>query len=150
MALCLAIALPGCVSDEAAPLPTRLPPPPRQASGLQIRLGFGAEADVDLFVTDPDLETVYFGNNPSRGGGVLERDLRCGGPEPRTEVVKLRKATPGPYRVGIEYARSCTFRARSVTYSVEARAAGLEWNAEAEIAPGEFQNRALEFELQRD
>lgn len=137
----------GCLSGPAAP-PS--PSEPVTAEDLEVRLTFSAEADLDLFVTDPAHETVYFGNNPSRGGGVLERDLRCGAAEPRTEVVILRNATPGLYRVGIEYARSCTFRARNVNYSIEAHVAGREWKAEAEIAPSEFRNRALEFEIASD
>jgi len=28
-------------------------------------------------VTDPLLETVYFGNSPSTHGGRLDRDVRC-------------------------------------------------------------------------
>ena len=147
VALCLAIALPGSVSDEAAPLPTRFPPPPRQASGLQIRLVFGAEADVDLFVTDPDLETLYFGNNPSLGGGVLAEDIRCNAATPHAEVVTFGNARPGRYRVGVEHARRCTRSRLPVPYRVEVLSGESNWSVEGELAPGAFDNRVVEFDL---
>ena len=147
VALCLAIALPGCLSGAVAPLPTRLSPPPRQAASLQIRLVFGAEADVDLFVTDPDLETVYFGNNPSLGGGVLAEDIRCNAVTPRAEVVTFRHARPGRYRVGVEHARRCKRLRLPVPYRVEVLADESNWSVEGEIAPGAFDNRVLEFDL---
>ena len=53
--------------------------------GLRVELVFSDDADLDLYVTGPDLETVYFANTPTRAGGALERDLRCDG-EPGTRV----------------------------------------------------------------
>ena len=41
----------------------------RQAgSGVTVQLAFGEEADLDLYVTDPLLETVYFARHESRTG----------------------------------------------------------------------------------
>lgn len=72
-----------------------------------MRLAFGADADLDLYVTDPAQETVYFANSPSRSGGALAEDVRCGAPEPRVEVVHFPDPKPGVYRVGVDYPEHC-------------------------------------------
>jgi uncharacterized protein YfaP (DUF2135 family) len=117
--------------------------------GVRIRLIFGAEADLDLYVTDPALETVYFGNNPSLGGGVLTRDLRCDAAAPRREVVTFRVAESGRYRVGVEYARGCARWSRSETapYRIEVFSDESVWTAAGAVAPGGFDNIAFEFDL---
>lgn len=112
-----------------------------------MRLVFGAGADLDLFVTDPNLETVYFGNNPSLGGGVLATDVRCEDPAPRVEVVTFREAASGRYRVGVSHARGCTRLRRTAPYRVEVLSPESVWRAEGEIDPGGFDNEVLEFEL---
>jgi hypothetical protein len=147
LALLLAFALPGCIATRADPpagTPPSAPPPP---GGLQVRLVFGDSADLDLFVTDPSLETTYFGNNPSRAGGTLAQDIRCDDDAPRVETVTFRAAHAGRYRVAVDHARACGRQRGPVPYRIEAVAGEREWRAEAEIAPGKFQNRALEFEL---
>ena len=143
----LSIALLGCASQGAAPLPAPVPSRPLPPRSLQVRLIFGEEADLDLFVTDPDLETVYFGNNPSLGGGVLAEDVRCDRAAPRGEVVTFLDARSGRYRVGIEHARSCTRLRRTVPYRVEVLTGGSTWQVEGEIAPAAFDNRVVEFDL---
>ena len=80
------------------------PPPPRT---LRVRLSFPDWADLDLFVTDPAQETVYFANTPSRSGGRLERDVRCGDRGARIESVVFPEAAPGRYRIGVDYPRRC-------------------------------------------
>lgn len=114
----LAAALAGC----AAPTPRAPSPPdpveldalaatldaaPPPTGTLRVRLAFADGADLDLFVTDPAQETVYFANSPSRAGGQLERDVRCGDPGPRIETVVFRAAAPGRYRIGVDHPRRC-------------------------------------------
>jgi len=118
----------------------------RMPGQLEIQLHFGEPADLDLFVTDPDAETVYFGNNPSRGGGQLDADLRCdAGPE-RVETIRFARPDPGRYRVGVEYNRSCRFRRSPAPYRVEIRGDALQLEREGEISPGRFEPIVLEFE----
>ena len=85
--------------------------------------------------------------SPSLGGGVLSKDVRCDAAAPRTEVVTFRDARPGRYRVGVEYAQSCALRRRNAPYRLEVLAGEASWHAESEIAPGSFDNVALEFVL---
>ena len=81
---------------------------PAPASGsLRIRLAFGEAADLDLFVSDPLQETVYFANDASKSGGTLLSDQRCGSPGPRVEVVEWPEPPPGRYRIGIDFPKGC-------------------------------------------
>lgn len=87
----------GLLAEAPAPAP----------GSLRIRLAFGEAADLDLFVSDPLQETVYFANDTSKSGGSLLLDQRCGSPGPRVEVVEWRAPPPGRYRIGIDFPRSC-------------------------------------------
>lgn len=82
--------------------------PPAAPGALRVQLAYGAEADLDLYVTDPLEETVYYANTPGRTGGGLVEDLRCVHPSPRTETVDYpAPLAPGRYRVGVDYAHAC-------------------------------------------
>jgi hypothetical protein len=75
---------------------------------LTVRLAFGSSADLDLYVTDPLGETVYYANTPSRIGGALIEDRRCVHDAPRVETVHFAAPlTPGRYRVGVDYPHAC-------------------------------------------
>src|SRR5439155_1284410 len=89
------------------------PPPPRPAppepprSGVTVTLRWTAPVDLDLYVTDPSLETVYFANPRTASGGVLERDARCAGREPGEQAERAtwrwrarRPSTPTPTAAG--------------------------------------------------
>jgi hypothetical protein len=83
------------------------PAPALEAAELRVRLAFDSAVDLDLYVTDPSQETVYFANNPSRSGGRLDADVRCDAATPRIETVRFRSAPAGRYRVGVDYPESC-------------------------------------------
>jgi len=56
--------------------------------------------DVDLWVTDPANERVYYGNRRSKIGGELDIDITTGyGPETFTQ----KAALPGEYLVQVQY-----------------------------------------------
>ena len=122
---------------------------------LEIELRFSEAADLDLFVTDPSQEAVYFGNNPSLAGGHLDRDQGCRDqPEerrrddaPRVERVLFPTPRPGRYRVGVSYDRSCQFRRERVGYRIDVRSEALSWTSAGELSPGQFEPRALEFDF---
>lgn len=69
--------------------------------GLRVTLRWNLnDTDIDLHVTDPLGETVYFGNRLSRQGGAMSRDFTAGyGPE---EFV-LKQPKPGRYKVSVNY-----------------------------------------------
>lgn len=78
-----------------------------RSSGLLVRLAFGDAADLDLFVTDPAQESVYFANSPTRSGGRLIDDRRCDDAAPRVEAVHFPEPLAGRYRVGVDFHRRC-------------------------------------------
>ena len=116
-------------------------PPP---GTLRVRLAFPARADLDLFVTDPAHETVYFANSPSRSGGQLERDVRCDDPAPRVETVVFPDAAPGRYRVGVDYPKPCEGHEGEASFVVAVDGRGPTETRQGRIAPGIFQPIVLE------
>jgi hypothetical protein len=89
---------------EAGQLEAALAEAPLPSAGaLRIRLAFGAEADLDLYVTDPLAETIYFANERAAAGGRLVADARCDSKSPRIEEIAFAAPPPGRYRVGVDY-----------------------------------------------
>jgi len=84
---------------EAA-LAQRSPP---SGGTLRVLLAFGAAADLDLYVTDPRDETIYFANERSATGGRLVEDARCASPSPRIEEISFTAPSAGRYRIGVDY-----------------------------------------------
>ncbi|NYE60872.1 tetratricopeptide (TPR) repeat protein [Duganella sp. 1224] len=68
---------------------------------LRVVLGWDADnADMDLWVTDPNGERCYYGHRFTRQGGRLSVDFTGGyGPE----EFSLRRAVPGKYKVEVNY-----------------------------------------------
>lgn len=126
---------------EAAQRWLRESEPP--AGALVVRLAFDEGADLDLYVTGPLEETVYFGNTPTKVGGRLEADLRCDAPAPRIETVVFPTARPGRYRVGVDHPEACG-RRRPAPFAVELRSTAGERLETGVARPGEFE--AIVFE----
>ncbi len=131
--------------------------------GLVVRLAFGANADLDLFVTDPGQEAVYFANSPSRRGGELVVDRRCGDPAPRVEVVHYSSPMAGRYRVGVDFPEVCddqpsasdpesaslkAGRESEELYVVRVEVDGRVLERVGRILLGEFEVVALEFDVE--
>ncbi len=115
--------------------------------GLRVELVFSDDADLDLYVTGPDLETVYFANTPTRSGGVLERDLRCDAePGARVEVVAWSPAPRGRYRVGVDYPERCRKVRAPVPFTVIVETGGRRRELPGEISFGRFLPTVLEFD----
>jgi hypothetical protein len=125
--LAAAAWLAGCASGPPEPPPA--PPPPTwtaeltaRADALEaalaaaepavpgelvVRLAFEPGADLDLYVTDPLDETVYYANTPARSGGALDADRRCGGDRGAVETVRFAPPPAGRYRVGVDFQERC-------------------------------------------
>jgi hypothetical protein len=128
-----AIVVAGCA---VRPPPPALSPVPRD--GLVVTLAWSAPVDLDLYVTDPGLETVYFANPRARSGGILERDARCadGAAASREERVRWTAPPPGRYRIGVDYIEPCGRAARDVPYRlvVDANGRRVERTGRARLA----------------
>jgi len=133
--------------DRADALRAALAAAPSAASSptdLVVRLAFGAGADLDLYVTGPREETVYFANTPSRIGGHLEADLRCDAPAPRIETVVFPDAPAGRYRVGVDFPARCDARRDGVPFVVTVRSAHGTREQAGWLEPGVFEPVVLE------
>ena len=117
--------------------------------GIVVRLAFGEETDLDLYVTDPLLETVYFARHESRTGGVIAADVRCDTTGPRVEEVVFSAPWPGRYRVGVDQPGRCDgARAPApAAYAVAVNANGKTYRANGVIELERFELVVLEFEV---
>ncbi|HKA14805.1 MAG TPA: hypothetical protein VKH41_07295 [Myxococcota bacterium] len=116
--------------------------------GVRVSLVYGSEADLDLYVTGPAEETVYFANQASRDGGILIADRRCGMRTPRVETIQWTRAAEGRYRVGVDFMMRCRGSVDRARYELIAELPGqppIRQHGEAEF--GAFAPRVLEFEV---
>ncbi|HYY05954.1 MAG TPA: hypothetical protein VE997_05210 [Candidatus Limnocylindria bacterium] len=147
-ALGLLVLLAACARQAPAP-PGPAAPEPLEP-GVTVTLRWTAPVDLDLYVTDPGLETLYFANPRTASGGVLERDARCAGREPGEQVERARwtRPPPGRYRVGVDFLETCAGgTAKEVPYAllVEVDGARQEVTGRARLA--ERQPLVLEFRV---
>jgi len=124
-------------------------------SGLLIQLAFGAEADLDLYVTDPQLETVYFANKEGKSGGIIGQDQRCESSALRVEEVYFAAPLAGRYRVGVDYPRYCeasghsSFEQRSA-YTLSIFHGGKRQEYEGTVGLHFFEVAAFDFDIALD
>jgi hypothetical protein len=133
---------PGDALDPSAALGPAAP------DALRVSLVFGADVDLDLYVTGPSSETVYFGNDASREGGRLVADRRCDSRTPRIETVEFAPAAPGRYRIGVDFMVRCARGVDRASYELYAERPGqppLRQRGEAIF--GAFAPRVLELEV---
>ena len=125
--------------------------------GLVVQLAFGPEADLDLYVTDPLLETVYFANKKGRSGGKINEDRRCDTPlesaqEIHIEEVRFETPLSGRYRVGVDYSGRCNasgatgFEERAA-YAISVLNAGKRQNVQGTVGYHFFEIAALDFDI---
>jgi hypothetical protein len=143
-------ALRDALAAEANDLELALAAQPNAGStaAVRIRLAFGAAADLDIYVTDPNHETAYFANTPTKQGAQLTQDVLCGAPAPRVETVTIVDPIPGLYRVGVDFPRTCGDERGPVSYVVFFDANGRREVRRGSIEPGEFLAIVLEAEVE--
>jgi hypothetical protein len=110
----------------------------RAGEGMRVRLAFSQGADLDLYVTDPTYETVYFANSPTRAGGRLEADVRCDAPAPRVETITFPRTLPGAYRVGVDFPERCSGGGGSEAFAVTLEGERVQVAHEGTIDAGHF------------
>ena len=87
---------------------------------VQITLTWQEEADLDLYVTDPNGDTVYYANTTIPSGGELDRDNKCSNfvmGQPENVFWPESGAPSGTYTVSVNYFGDCE-DAGSVEYTV--------------------------------
>ena len=135
-----------------------MPPPvspPKTENGppLQVSLSWTESVDLDLYVTDPSQETVYFANPRSASGGNLEHDVSCGAlvdskaGQAWSEEVVWRYPAPGRYRVGVDFMDGCGTKVEEVAFRVVVDAGGKRQERVGKVAKNRFEPVVFEFDL---
>ncbi|MCB1685790.1 MAG: hypothetical protein R3E82_02335 [Pseudomonadales bacterium] len=119
------------------------------ADAVVVRLKFDESVDLDLYVTDPLLETVYFARHESRTGGAISADVRCDTAGPRVEEIRFADPWPGRYRIGVDFPARCDgSKSRApAPYAVSVNANGTVYETHGLVNLKHFEVVVLEFEL---
>lgn len=117
---------------------------------VRVRLAFAADADLDLYVTDPLQETVYFANTPTASGGRLAADLRCDAPAPRVETIRFPHGPPGRYRVGVDFPEPCGEGVERAGFLVVVETGRSRREATGSLQALEFRPIVMEFDARPD
>ncbi len=137
--------------------PTQLPEPPSapaadDEAGLHVFLTWDAPVDLDLYLTDPSSESLYFGNNPTGSGSRLLTDVRCDtltATSPAVEHAVMPKPTAGRYRVGVDFLDDCGSGIELVSFRISVDRDELHLEKSGRARAGEFLVIGLDFELGR-
>jgi hypothetical protein len=135
-------------APHVVPPPPVVPVAPGPPQALRIQLSWSAPADLDLYVTDPSFETVYFANTPTRSGGRLVRDVRCGTidpVQPSLELVAWDAAPAGRYRVGVDFIESCSRSSDPVSFRASVELGDSRREVTGTVEPERFQPIVMEF-----
>jgi len=80
------------------------------SGAVQITLGWNTGADIDLYVTDPNNETISYSHTRSGSGGHLDRDARgaCTNGQTTENVYWPSGTSPrGTYQVAVHHFSGC-------------------------------------------
>jgi hypothetical protein len=150
LALLLTLGLASCGSRTAVPVEPPPASPIAARNGLEVSLLWNAPVDLDVYLTDPTWETLYFANNPTRGGGKIERDTRCVVPPatpPFVERAHVDEVKPGPYRIGVHFIDACGSDVGEASFRLVVDLEGKRFERVGSVRRDEFRVVALEFEV---
>lgn len=132
----------------AAASPAANPTPTAAAAGLRVALVWSAPVDLDLYVTDPAQETVYFANPRAATGGRLANDTTCReAAERRLEVSSWERPPVGRYRVGVDFIEDCGRDLDQVRFRVVVDVHGRRFEREGTVQREVFEYEAFAFEV---
>lgn len=147
------ITLAACASRPAATPPAPALPPARDDGALRVTLTWAVPVDLDLYVTDPVGETLYFANNPTRAGARLERDARCEevpAGAALVEEARLTNPAPGRYRVGVDFIDTCGNPLVAAAFRVAVDRGASRQEVDGIATLSQFKVIVLEFEVDED
>jgi hypothetical protein len=110
---------------------------------IQVELTWEGDADLDLHVTDPYGETIYYFHPFSQSGGSYEEDRECYNNNGQAERVVYNdgSAAAGNYQISIHYFRSCG-EAHDARWNLSVTADNRSQNYSGTIKPGEYTQAA--------
>lgn len=84
---------------------------PTEGDKLLVMIQWNSRVDLDLFLTGPAGETIYFGNRKARAGYMMREESDCktisASSKPYHETALIPAARVGRYRVSVDYILSC-------------------------------------------
>lgn len=84
---------------------------PTEGDKLLVTIQWNSRVDLDLFLTGPAGETIYFGNRKARAGYMMREESDCetirSSSKPYHETALIPAASVGRYRVSVDYILSC-------------------------------------------
>lgn len=84
---------------------------PTEGDKLLVTIQWNSRVDLDLFLTGPAGETIYFGNRKARAGYMMQQESDCktisATSKPYRETALIPAARVGRYRVSVDYILSC-------------------------------------------
>ena len=117
----LALVVVGCGPTRSVAPPPSASVTPHEGEGLRVALLWDAPADLDLYVTTPLGETVYYANPHD----AFVRDARCADrAAEHVEEARWRSPAPGRYRIGVDFPEACADRIEEAAYRVVVDANG--------------------------
>jgi hypothetical protein len=111
----------GILLDQPGPCPSTPTPTTTVGTGvLQINLMWhsNTSVDLDLYVTDPMGNTIYYGNT-SANGGNLDRDNQCTNyVNGKPENIFWTSPTSGQYTIKVDFFSACSNNITSMPFEV--------------------------------
>ena len=93
-----------------------------QSGQIQVTVAWNGSSDIDLHVTDPQGEEIYFGHRQSASGGQLDHDANaaCNASQPTVENVYWSNPNPprGQYNARVVAYAMCSTPQMPVTLSI--------------------------------
>lgn len=127
---------------------------PLAGEELTVQLSWHAPVDLDLFLTGPSGETIYFGNRFARAGYKLESETTCDTlaqkGEVNSETAIIQQAAAGVYRVSVDYIFDCSSSIDEIAATVLLRstAAGRSFGSNSfTVTQQRLKTVAWEFEV---
>jgi hypothetical protein len=116
-------------SPTPAPTPSPTPTPPVLGTGpIQVTLSWNTIDDLDLYVTDPTQQTVFFNNRIVPSGGRLDVDANADCVAVTQNAVEnvFWASTPpsGPYFIEVRLFRRCSQSTAPIPFTVTVRKSG--------------------------
>ena len=120
-----------------------------ESGQLTVQLAFDSDVDLDLYVTGPLLETVYYANRESKSGGEISDDVRCDTETDgaRIETVIYQAPMKGRYRVGVDFPHRCSGDTGPAAFAVLVESPGEDLEKKGTVIFERFEVAVLEFEL---
>ena len=90
---------------------------------LRLELTWSAPVDLDLFVTGPSGETIYFGNKQAKNGDKVIEESNCESVISKSghlrETVFIPAAQSGKYRVSVDFILQCGSNLEDVAAKID-------------------------------